>query len=83
MLFLDSARSATWKLSKNLENDSSIDCDPKDEKSYQLTEDNQESLIGPPFKIFICKNDRVIHYDHIELWYDHDSLFVVEPTCLM
>jgi hypothetical protein len=38
ILFLDPARSTTWKLSKSLEEDSSIDCtaDLKDEKSRLL-----------------------------------------------
>jgi hypothetical protein len=41
-------------------------------------EDIQESLVGPPFKN-LCKNDIVIRYDHVKLWYDHTSLFAVEP----
>jgi hypothetical protein len=56
--------------------------DHKDENSRPLPQD-KKALVGPPFKIFICKNDVVIDYDHIELWYDHTSLFVVEPCCLM
>jgi hypothetical protein len=55
----------------------------KDEKIWSLPQDNQEALVEPPFKIFICKNDIGIWYDHIELWYDHISLFVIEPCCLM
>jgi hypothetical protein len=55
----------------------------KDEKIWPLPQDNQEALAGPPFKIFIYKNDIVICYDHVELWYDHTSLFMVEPYCLM
>jgi hypothetical protein len=57
--------------------------DHKDEKIRPLPQVNQEALVGPPFKIFICKNDTIIWYDHTELWYDHTSLCMVEPCCLM
>jgi hypothetical protein len=57
ILFLDSARSTTWKLSKNLEEDSSIDCTtprrtPK-MKRVDYPEDIQEALVGPLFKIYV------------------------------
>jgi hypothetical protein len=58
ILFLNSARSTTWKLSKSLEEDSSIDCTTPRRTSkmkrvdYYL-EDTQEALVGPPFKIYV------------------------------
>jgi hypothetical protein len=58
ILFLDSARSTTWKLSKSLEEDSSIDCTTPRRTSkmkrvdYYL-EDIQKALVGPPFKIYV------------------------------
>jgi hypothetical protein len=58
ILFLDSARSTTWKLSKGLEEDSSIDCTTPRRTSkmkrvdYYL-EDTQEALVGLPFKIYV------------------------------
>jgi hypothetical protein len=60
----------------------------KDEKIWSLPQDIQETLVGPPFKIFICKNGIIICYDHIKLWYDHISflygwtmLFDVTNAC--
>jgi hypothetical protein len=58
ILFLDSARSTTWKLSKSLEEDSSIDCTtprrtPKMKGVDYYLEDIQEALVGPPFKIYV------------------------------
>jgi hypothetical protein len=50
MLFLDSARSTTWKLSKSLEKDPSIDCTtprrtPKMKRVDYYLEDNKEALV--------------------------------------
>jgi hypothetical protein len=58
ILFLDSAISTTWKLSKSLEEDSSIDCTTprrtsKMKRVYYYLEDTQEALVGPPFKIYV------------------------------
>jgi hypothetical protein len=58
MLFLDSARSTTWKLSKSLEEDSSIDCTtprrtPKMKRVDYYLEDIQEALVAPPFMIYV------------------------------
>jgi hypothetical protein len=58
ILFLDSARSTTWKLSKSLDEDSSIDCTtprrtPKMKRVDYYLEDIQEALVGPPFKIYV------------------------------
>jgi hypothetical protein len=58
ILFLDSARSTTWKLSKSLEEDSSIDYTtprrtPKMKRVDYYLEDIQETLVGPPFKIYV------------------------------
>jgi hypothetical protein len=58
ILFLDSARSTTWKLSKSLEEDSSIDCTTprrtaKMKRIDYYLEDIQETLVGPPFKIYV------------------------------
>jgi hypothetical protein len=56
--FLDSARSTTWKLSKNLEEDSIIIYTPprrtpKMKRVDYYLEDIQEALVGPPFKIYV------------------------------
>jgi hypothetical protein len=58
ILFLDSARSTTWKISKSLEEDSSIDCTTprrtaKTKRVDYYLEDIQETLVGPPFKIYV------------------------------
>jgi hypothetical protein len=58
ILFLDSARSTTWKISKSLEEDSSIDCTAprrtsKMKRVDDYLEDTQEALVGPPFKIYV------------------------------
>jgi hypothetical protein len=58
ILFLDSARSTTWKLSKSLEEDSSIDCTTprrtlKIKRVDYYLEDIQEALVGPPFTIYV------------------------------
>jgi hypothetical protein len=58
ILFLDSARGTTWKLSKSLEEDSSIDCTtprrtPKMKRVDYYLEVIQEALVGPPFKIYV------------------------------
>jgi hypothetical protein len=58
ILFLDSTRRTTWKLSKILEEDSSIDCTtprrtPKMKRVDYYPEDIQEALVGPPFKIYV------------------------------
>jgi hypothetical protein len=58
ILFLNSARSTTWKLSKSLEEDSSIDCitprrTSKMRRVDYYLEDTQEALVGPPFKVYV------------------------------
>jgi hypothetical protein len=58
ILFLDSARSTTWKLSKSLEEGSSIDYTtprrtPKMKRVDYYLEDIQEALVRPPFKIYV------------------------------
>jgi hypothetical protein len=58
MLFLDSARSTIWKLSKSLEEDSTIECTTpgrtrKMKRVDYYLEDIQGALVGPPFKIYV------------------------------
>jgi hypothetical protein len=58
ILFHDSTRSTTWKVSMSLEEDSSIDCTtprgtPKMKRVDYYLKDIQEALVGPPFKIYV------------------------------
>jgi hypothetical protein len=58
ILFLNFARCNSWKLSKSLEEDSSIDCiaprrTSKMKRVDYYLEDTQEALVGPPFKIYV------------------------------
>jgi hypothetical protein len=58
ILFLDSTRSTTWKLSTSLKEDSSVDCTtprrtPKMKGVDYYLEDIKEALVGPQFKIYV------------------------------